>query len=86
MHETDDSTAYFSWGHKLRVKNAYKIDLRCEFNKHLTNVTYGHFKKSLPILKTLHGTMHAMESLAYLSSAVSYGCKMFVKLTTGPEV
>jgi hypothetical protein len=35
----------------------------------------------LCVLKTLHGSMHEMEGLAYIVGPVSYILKMFVKLT-----
>jgi hypothetical protein len=56
---------------------------RCRFHKHLTLVTYGYSKISLCVLRILHGSVHAMNGLAYFVTVVSYESKMFMKLTPG---
>ncbi len=43
-------------------------------------------KISLSILQTLHGSMHAMGGLVNAALAVSYACKMFMKLTVGGKI
>ncbi len=51
--------------------------------------TYGNSLKicsKIYTLNTLHGSLHAMDSSAYLVMDVSYTCKMFTKWTTGVNV
>jgi hypothetical protein len=38
------------------------------------------------ILKTLHGSIHAMNDQTYFATAVYYKRKMFMKMTTGANV
>ncbi len=62
---------------KLRTQIFYKIGSQCQYHKHFMCVTYGWNKISLCILKTLHGSMHAMSNgAAYFTRAVNYACKM----------
>jgi hypothetical protein len=56
---------------------------RCLFQKHFTLVIYHCSRISRVILKTLQGSTHAMDDPTYFASVVSYGCEMFMKLTTG---
>ncbi len=54
----------------------YRIGPRCQFHKHFTNVTYSRSKISWLILKTLHGSVHAMsDGTAYFARSVIYGCQ-----------
>jgi hypothetical protein len=57
-----------------------KLTTCIRFRTHFTNITYSRSKLSWCILKTLHGSIHGT---AYFARAVSYTCKMFMKLNTG---
>ncbi len=64
-----------------RGKEFYNIGPWCPFHKHLKCLTYSFSKISKYILKTLLGIMHSVDGTAYFAAAVSYECKMFMKLT-----
>ncbi len=57
-----------------------------QFHRHFTHITYGRSKISLCILKTLCRSMPAVVGPAYFAKAVSYVCKMFMKLIKGAKV
>jgi hypothetical protein len=58
-----------------------------QIRKHFLSVTYGCGKISWRILKALHASIGAMDKgAAYFARAVSYGRKMFMKLTARRKV
>ncbi len=85
-HAIHDGTTYFdaaiSYTHKVLMKLAPGV----HFIIILCFLTYGCSKINQSILKTLDGSIHAMDDITtYFARAVSYKHKMFMKLAPGDQ-
>jgi len=79
-------TSLFFCRHKLRAKNVYEIDTCRWFHKHFKGITYDPSILRCTILPLHRGWMTysvSQNALAYLSAAISYARKKFMKLTPG---